>query len=105
MSITHHYMHQMEKFCRAERLSLSDARGISNAVVEQVCGAHGGNVIFAPEGRKLPVSARLSNGEMVKVLVVFDETPQGLRTILRIASARVLRKVQVEGKPEGEGKP
>jgi hypothetical protein len=102
VSVTHHFMHQMEKFCRGERLSLADARSISSAVVERVCGAHGSDVIFAPEGRKLPVAARLTSGEQVKVLVVFDETAQGFRTILKIASARILRKVPVEDKPEGD---
>lgn len=87
VSITHYFVHQLERFCRGEHLSQADTRNVSNAVVERVSRVHGGSVIFSPEGCKVEASAKLANGELVRVLVVFEET-QGIRTILKIAAAR-----------------
>jgi len=94
VSITHYFKHQLERFCHGEHFSQADMRNISNAVVERVSRVKGGGIIFSMEGCKITTSAKLANGKLVNVQVIFEEMTQGTRTILKIATARVMPSVQ-----------
>lgn len=92
ISTTHHFKCQLESFYRMERISPDDTRKIGKAIIERVCGAHSGNIVFCSSGCKVQVSTKLENGGISKMLVVFDETAPGSRAILKILSARVVRQ-------------
>lgn len=94
ISSTHHFKRQLANFCRLERVPPNETRRLDRTIAERVGLAHGGNVIFSPGGCKVPVSFRLENGETAKMLIVFDETLPGSRTILKIHSARIVRRGQ-----------
>jgi len=94
ISSTHHFKRQLESFCRLERVSQNETRRLGKAITERVGLAHSGNVIFSPSGCKVPVTAKLENGEIAKMLIVFDEPAPGSRTILKILSARIVRHGQ-----------
>ena len=91
ISVTHHFQRQLESFCRLERVSQSEARRLGKGIVERVVQARSENVIFSPSGCKVPVSVKLENGGIAKLLIVFDEAAPGSRAILRILSARMVR--------------
>jgi len=92
VSTTHQFKRQLENFCRVERISTDETRQVGKTIVERVSQAHSGNVIFSPTGCKVPVSVRLENDEIVKMLIVFDDVAPGCRAIQRILSARVVRQ-------------
>lgn len=94
ISVTHHFQRQLENFCRLERVCQNEARRLGKSIVERVVRARSENVIFSPNGCKVPVSVRLENGETAKLLIVFDESAPGSRIILKILSARMVRHGQ-----------
>lgn len=96
ISSTHHFKRQLESFCRLERISPSEMRRLGSIITERVGHAHSGNVIFSPGGYKVPVTLKLEGGEFAKLLIVFDEHASCSRTILKILSARVVRRGQVQ---------
>lgn len=96
ITATSQFKRQLEEFCRIERISGEETRRVGKTVVERVCQAHSGNVIFSPSGCKVTVSIKLENGETAKMLIVFDELAPGCRAIRKILSARVVRRMQQE---------
>ena len=94
ISVTHHFQRQLGNFCRLERVCQNEARRLGKGIVERVVCAHSENIIFSPSGCKVPVSVKLESGETAKLLIIFDESAPGSRTILKILSARMVRHGQ-----------
>jgi len=83
ISTTDHFKRQLENICRLVHLSPDERRKVDQAIIEQVCQAHGVS--------KMACLMTLENGGVLKLLVVFDEAVPTGRSIQKILSAQVLR--------------
>ena len=94
VSTTQHFKCQLESFCQLERISPDETRKIGKAIIERVCHAHGGNIVFCSSGCQVQVSVKLENGGIAKMLITFDNFVPESRSILKTLSAQVVRHGQ-----------